>query len=338
MPLDFSNLPTNLKEVNAVILKKNGIMHGDGYNSDGLAMYVKSRKGEGLVPIKRLLVKRTPPPIVPLNFTSDGNFAIYPRWSNTNKTIQYTVNNLNNWQNARNNVAIQCNANDIIYFKSDTEENMNLSNSWGATVTAGKYIYAGGDIMSLYNNSDTVPDFGFYYMFSSWSILKSAPILSAKHLSRYCYMHMFEWCGFEYAPELPATIMAEACYFGMFQNCRNLITAPNLPATTLSRLCYERMFSTCISLTKAPDLPAIELRYRCYAEMFILCNNIKISMSQTGIYQNPWRIPTKGNAIIIEVSPYPNDPNNHWSSDMLLYTGGTFTDNPVENITYYQAE
>jgi len=59
MPLDFSNLPPNLKAVNAVILKKNGIMYGDGYNSDGIAMYAKKPKGNGIIPLSRLLVKKT---------------------------------------------------------------------------------------------------------------------------------------------------------------------------------------------------------------------------------------------------------------------------------------
>jgi len=57
MALDLSYIPPHLKAVNSAILKKNGIIYGDGYNSDGLAMYVKSKNKDGLIPLSRVVCK-----------------------------------------------------------------------------------------------------------------------------------------------------------------------------------------------------------------------------------------------------------------------------------------
>jgi hypothetical protein len=112
----------------------------------------------------------------------------------------------------------------------------------------------------------------------------------------------------------------------MFYGCTALTTAPALPATTLADECYTYMFHSCTSLTTAPALPATTLANRCYRYMFYGCTNLKISTTQSGIYLYAWRIPTSGT---ISTSP------TFWSSFMLTNTGGTFTDNPTINTTYY---
>lgn len=62
------------------------------------------------------------------------------------------------------------------------------------------------------------------------------------------------------APELPATTLAYQCYAYMFQHCSELTAAPVLPAEILAENCYEYMFNGCTALSsvtmKAKDVSA----------------------------------------------------------------------------------
>ena len=62
------------------------------------------------------------------------------------------------------------------------------------------------------------------------------------------------------APELPATTLAYQCYAYMFQHCSELTAAPVLPAEILAENCYEYMFYGCTALSsvtmKAKDVSA----------------------------------------------------------------------------------
>ena len=102
---------------------------------------------------------------------------------------------------------------------------------------------------------------------------------------------MFDVCNITTAPLLPATTLAEGCYSGMFRGTL-LVTPPVLSATTLAVGCYSEMFRNCGALTSIPELPALTIPYSAYDFMFDGCGNIKISETQTGEYQTPYRIPT----------------------------------------------
>ena len=144
-----------------------------------------------------------------------------------------------------------------------------------------------------------------------------------------CYKYMFNWCSkLTQAPELPATTLADYCYQYMFYGCTGLTQAPALPATTLAKSCYNYMFNYCTRLTQAPELPATTLAELCYYGMFYDCNSIKISATQSSEYSTAWRIPSSGT-----ISSTPTG----WNTDMLSYTGGTFTSDPSINTTYYGA-
>ena len=120
-------------------------------------------------------------------------------------------------------------------------------------------------------------------------------------------------------------MMAEECFGGLFMRCTALITLPELPATTLAVSCYEAMFEDCTSLTTAPALPATTLANYCYTAMFRGCTKIKLSSIQTGEYTQEYRIPSSGE-IAIPTSAL---------GEMFSNTGGTFTDTPAINTTYY---
>ena len=141
-----------------------------------------------------------------------------------------------------------------------------------------------------------------------------------------CYNAMFSGCtSLTTAPALPATTLAGSCYQYMFDGCTSLTTAPALPATTLAEFCYYSMFYGCTALTTAPSLPATTLADYCYQYMFWDCSLIKLSTTQTGEYQTPYRIPTSGTGTIALDALI----------EMFTDTGGIFTGTPSINTTYY---
>ena len=207
------------------------------------------------------------------------------------------------------------------------------SRYWSVT---GSNITIEGNIENLLDYQDvennyhpTMGDYAFmYWLYNNTSIVDcSNLILGTLTLAYNCYNSMFVGCAnLTSAPELPATTLANSCYNTMFSDCTSLTTAPALPATSLAYNCYYSMFRGCSSLNTLPALPATTLADYCYYEMFRGCSNIKISLTQTGIYQTPYRIPTSGTGTA-----------NAQSSliGMFRSTGGTFTDNPAINTTYY---
>lgn len=128
------------------------------------------------------------------------------------------------------------------------------------------------------------------------------------------------------SPDLPAKSLAAQCYAGMFQQCSSLEDAPSLPATTLAIGCYMNMFYGCSSLRSIPALNGLDYPALCCSQMFRECSLIKISETQIGEYQTPYRIPTTGSGTLTGSSQFSN---------MFMLTGGTYTYSPAVNTTYY---
>jgi len=114
-------------------------------------------------------------------------------------------------------------------------------------------------------------------MFQSCEKLETAPALNANKVFTYSYAYMFSECiALKSAPDLPATTLAKGCYASMFLSCKELTTAPNsLPAEELSDNCYDAMFRGCLKLNGAPNLPAKTLVSQCYDSMFLNCKLLK---------------------------------------------------------------
>ena len=90
-----------------------------------------------------------------------------------------------------------------------------------------------GDIRTLldWRNYSTVDteNARFCYLFSSCSVLTSAPELPATKLANDCYYYMFGYCtSLTSAPELKATTLADYCYSYMFYGCTKLSTVTML--------------------------------------------------------------------------------------------------------------
>ena len=174
-------------------------------------------------------------------------------------------------------------------------------------------------------SATTLAAYCYNGMFSGCTSLTQAPTLPATTLPYYCYKGMFYGCtALTQAPALPAMTLMEGCYQEMFSNCTSLTQAPALPAITLAQFCYFCMFEGCTSLTQVPALPATELYSGCYERMFKGCTSIKLSSTKTGEYTQVYRIPSSGTS-----------DNAPVGSNMFANTGGTFTETPVINTTYY---
>ena len=211
----------------------------------------------------------------------------------------------------------------------------------GNTVIAGgtSWQFQGSD-MACTGNIETLLDYAtvrsgkhptlanncYAYMFSNCTSLTQAPELPATTLANNCYAYMFSNCtSLTQVPELPATTLAEQCYYSMFEECTSLTQAPELPATTLAEQCYYSMFEGCTSLTQAPELPATTLAEQCYERMFMFCTSLKLSTTKTEEYTQEYRIPFSGDGTIA----------TNALDNMFGVTGGTFTETPSINTTYY---
>ena len=203
----------------------------------------------------------------------------------------------------------------------------------GIWVLSGTNIKCIGNIDNLLDyttvesgNHPTMADDCYQYMFRGCTSLISAPELPATTLAKNCYKNMFQGCtSLISAPELPATTLTNNCYKNMFQGCASLISAPELPATTLADFCYQNMFRDCTSLISAPELPATTLADFCYYRMFNGCYALKLSTTQTGEYNQAYRIPTTGDGTTAREA----------LNNMFPDKGTTVTITPEINKTYY---
>ncbi len=208
--------------------------------------------------------KQGNPNAVNLQYSHDGT-----SWSN------YTIGN-NITLNRKNNTY-------RVYFRSTATDNSatfskDASNYYYFSFS--DYVTVSGNVMSLLHRDCSrldVPDYGFYGLFASCTMMKTAPRMPAYDLGESCYRNMYYNCASLYSGdiELPATTLAKNCYNGMFDGCTYLPDAPELPATTLAEGCYEGMFRNCKTLRSAPELAATTLATNSYKEMFSGCSSLE---------------------------------------------------------------
>lgn len=112
-----------------------------------------------------------------------------------------------------------------------------------------------------------------------------------------------------------------------FYKCEKLTTTPSLPAAVVHDRGYYHMFDSA-AISSLPKLPAISVGASGYSSMH-RSTNIKLSLTQTGEYQYPFRVPAEGNGDIANYALY----------SMVQNTKGTYTgdaDGTIQaNTTYY---
>ena len=163
--------------------------------------------------------------------------SAYSQEVNENKKYWYKVNNgewiefnIRNWNGVDN--AHDLKKGDKVYIKGDAQ-NMNVNEYSYIRVNRNeiympKKIQVSGDLSSLYDFSDTIPEYGFNGFFSTnddYTILtfKDLTFGSLTKLSPYCCYQMFMGnITIKRAPELQATTLAAHCYDSMFADCRTL--------------------------------------------------------------------------------------------------------------------
>ena len=211
---------------------------------------------------------------------------------------------------------------------------------WDGTTTLSSAVSGGENVLYLRGTGNTVitgSSSNYRWVLTGSDIkcignienlLDYETVESGAHptMASRCYYSMFRDCtSLIQAPRLPATTLTSRCYAYMFCNCTSLTQAPSLPATTLASDCYSNMFRDCTSLTQVPALPATTLVDYCYYSMFQGCTGLKLSATQTGEYEQEYRIPTTGAGTTATSA----------LSNMFTSTGGTFTGTPEINTTYY---
>ena len=206
-------------------------------------------------------------------------------------------------------------------------------NSWsGSIITAdGGKLYlrgTGNTIISDENKNWVLSGSNISCEGNIENLLDYATVANGEHptMETYCFAYLFKNCGaLISAPALPATTLTFGCYMQMFYGCTKLVNAPALPATTLANMCYQHMFCDCTSLTSIPAISALLLiRTSCYG-MLEGCSSVKFSITQTEEYKYEYRIPSSGEGTK-DGQPFTR---------MFASTGGTFTDDPMINTTYY---
>ena len=229
------------------------------------------------------------------NILSAGTINWTASDSTVTKTIDYKLNDSNNWTSITSNTGesaptITVKAGDKVQFKGNNAQYANSSTEglvYNTFSGSTALFEAEGNIMSLiygdnFKNKLTINNYAFTGLFQECVNLISAKnlILPATTLASSCYSQMFSNCtSLTTAPALPATTLADGCYGGMFGYCTSLTTVPELPATALTSMCYYGMFLGCTSLTAAPALPATTLANSCYYYMFGGCTSLTTAPS-----------------------------------------------------------
>lgn len=130
---------------------------------------------------------------------------------------------------------------------------------------------------------------------------------------------------FEYADVENATPTDYALH-RLFYGQNALVSCPEILFASLPQNVFRQMFYHCENLETIPAIVAVEINSNAMYQMLNGCQKIKVSDTQTGEYQTPYRIPMEGTATII---------GTNQTRGMLGNTGGTFTSNPSINTTYY---
>ena len=223
---------------------------------------------------------------------------------------------------------------------------------------AGSFQFVGASIKCIGNFTYLIPanatllNYAFEYLFKGCGNVDFDIILPYETLSQSCCLSMFENCtSMQKAPDLPAVTVPSGAYsdmfrgctalvnpptidaenvgqngcYEMFMGCNNLKNAPLLKASSIGQNGFARMFYDCKSMETIPALYSLALANTCYQYMFSGCNKIKISATQTGDYQNEYRIPYTGTG-----TAGTNSLNSMFTS-----TGGTFTGTPMINVSFY---
>jgi hypothetical protein len=195
-----------------------------------------------------------------MNVINGGNISWTAYGSNSEKTIQYSING-GEWTSitsSSSSVLIPVSRGDEVRFKGTNmgyaTSNKIYSGFGGENGTASYSL--SGNILSLVYGDNFIGQkilpstYTFCCMFDgSKAVFADNLILPSPSLTPHCYRALFaNTPTLMTAPELPALNLAESCYRFMFQST-SITESPVLPATTLVKDCYYGLFDKCAALT-----------------------------------------------------------------------------------------
>ena len=233
-----------------------------------------------------------------MNVINGGNISWTAYGSNSEKTIQYSING-GEWTSitsSSSSVLIPVSRGDEVRFKGTNmgyaTSNKIYSGFGGENGTASYSL--SGNIMSLIYGDN----------FIGQKILPST----------YTFCCMFDGSKAVYADNLilPAPSLTPHCYRALFANTPTLMTAPELPALNLGESCYRFMFQS-TSITESPVLPATTLVKDCYYGLFDKCAALTYikCLATSGLGT------TGCTSWVRDVGPtgtFVKDPNANWST------------------------
>lgn len=193
----------------------------------------------------------------------------------------------------------------------------------------GTNVSCDGDIRTLLDYADpentTMADKCFMQLFAENDNLIKGPDLPAMTLAQGCYNGIYMNSAITELCELPAETLAVGCYANICSGCTSLTTIRPVGARSLASTCFMNAFSGCTSLATLLAITTQEFAINSCNSMYKGCPLIKVSETQTGEYQTPYRLPANGTATA----------KSGAFSNMLYLTGGTFNASPTVNTTYY---
>ena len=141
------------------------------------------------------------------------------------------------------------------------------------------------------------------------------------------FAYSFMYAPLVNTPKINFEEIGSNAFISSFSHCTKLTTIPSLPATVVKDQGYYHMFDSA-TISSLPKLPAISVGEYGYGYMF-KSTNIKLSLTQTGEYQYPFRVPAEGNGVFQNYALY----------NMVKDTKGTYAGHAggtlLGNTTYY---
>lgn len=166
-------------------------------------------------------------------------------------TENYNKNDISTLGNTPAIIEITLSSGQCVEFKNKNNY-FSSRGDYGISFDMTKNTKVYGNIQSLLNNREDVPEFSFKGLFLSCSKLVdiSNLILPSKNLGIYCYVYMFYNCSnlSGMMNELPAINTEQGCYCGMFGKCVNITKTPIIYSSNLKLYALNYMFKGCSKL------------------------------------------------------------------------------------------
>lgn len=160
------------------------------------------------------------------------------------------------------------NTGDLVQFQN-TANALSTSNSSYVKYTTTGNLACYGDMMSMLNYSNSVPNYGFYYLFNGCEALTMLPDMTAQAIGQNSFYLTFNGCKFATNfPKMNFTSVNYRSFYFAFSWCKKISSIPDFPNIPLAQDCYRGMFDNCVGITKMPILKSSNAARDCYMTMF----------------------------------------------------------------------